>query len=392
VLNKYQNILAWALGIGIASFAFRSYYYPGLIIGLVTCVVVLFIMAVFILNDRERPKNVLGSKFVYIPLAIIALSIIFSAIVNYTTADALFMQIIIAVVFFGVYLACRILGEKVFKPFAVAVVVEAASVVVNSLILHYGIHNGGFSSILDYNTAIALMSFGAVVAVFYKQWVIVTIASVGIFFTGSEEGILVLAIILLAIIIRRDFSKKILLPIGLVAVIVVLGVIPFNYTKMLYAVPIDKVTMILYQKHNEESLAVTLERDNHTDVANPENFEIPLDYPLNGRIRFSKIAIDNWNWLGSGYVLNPVDSKDFAAYNVPLVVAQQTGIWSGIVWVFVTIYCLVKTKWKYAFVALIALSLVDNFVWCQLGIFWWALIGVSTVSERKSDLMFRGVR
>jgi hypothetical protein len=269
-------------------------------------------------------------------------------------------------------------------------VVENTSLILYSIIL-YRVHNGGFASMLDYNTAIGLLIIGAIVSVWKKQWVIVAIASVGVFLTGSEEGLFVLAIILLTIIIRRDFSRRILFPIGAILIIAVLGLVPFNYTRTIYAVPIDKVTELISHKHNEQSIIVASNPENHTDVAIPSKFNIPFDFVLNGRLSFSKIGRDNWNWLGSGYVLNPVDLKDYAIYNVPLVVAQQIGIVGGLAWIFVTIYCLVKTKWKYAFIAILALSCFDNYIFCQLGIFWWSLAGVSTVSMRKSDLIFKGV-
>jgi len=54
-------------------------------------------------------------------------------------------------------------------------------------------------------------------------------------------------------------------------------------------------------------------------------------------------------------------------------------------------YCAVRTRWKYAFVAVLALSVWDHFIWTQFAPLWWALVGVATVSEVKSDLIFKGV-
>jgi hypothetical protein len=394
MFTKYQNILAWVLGIGVVSFAFRNYFYPGILIGLVLCIAVLFIMFVLILNDKNRPKNVLGSKLVWIPLLIISLSIIVSGIsvyLNNKNASDLFIRIVIAVVFFGVYLACRIFGEKVFRPFAIAVVIETSSVVVNSLILHYGIHNGGLASFTDYNVAIALLLFGAIVSIFYKQWIIVAIASVGIFFTGAEEGIFALAIISLVILIRRDFSKRILLLVGLVVIIVILGITPFSYTRDLYAQPIDKISELITHKHNKQSVEVSVAAPKYIGVSSPNSYNNKLDYILNGRLNMMEKALDNLKPLGSGYVMNPVDPIDNAIYNVPLVIVQQVGVLAGIAWVFVTILCLVKAKWKYVFIALIALSCFDNFIFCQLGAWWFCLVGISTTSMRKSDLIFKEI-
>jgi hypothetical protein len=388
VLNKYQNILSWVLGIGIVSFAFRNYFYPGILIGLVLCIATLFIMSILIINDTNRPKNVLGSKWVWIPLLIICLSIIVAGIANYTTSRALLTEVIISASFFGVYLACRILGEKVFKPFAIAVVIETASLVLYSLIL-YRVHNGGFISMHDYNMAVGLLLIGGLVSVWKKQYWIITIALVGIFLTGAEEGILATAIMFLAIIIRRDFSKKILIPIGAVAIVALLGLVPFNYTRTIYATTIDKTSELFTHKHVEQSVIVAENKKNHTDIFVPSQYNTMLDFALNGRLAFDEVAIQRWNWFGSGYVMNPVDLTDYPIYNVPMVVAEQIGILGALAWLFVTFFCLIKTKWKYAFIAVLALGLVDNFMFCEWGIVWFCLVGVSTISARKSDLMFK---
>ena len=389
MLKKYENILSWVFGIGIVSFAFRNYFYSGIMIGLVLCIAVLFITTILIINDKDRPKNILGSKWVWVPLLIICLSIVTAGIANFTTSRALFTDVIIAASFFGTYLICRILGDKVFKPFSIAVVIEAASVVLYSLVLHYGIHNGGWASYRDYNVADALMVIGAIVSVGKKQWWIVTITLIGVFFTGAEEGLLALAIILVVVFIRRDVSWRLALSVGIVAVIAVLGLKPFNYTTDLYAMPIDQVTELVSHHHNPQAVAFAKIESNDTGLSAPDLHPSTIDYISNSRWQMALTAFRNWNWLGSGYVMNPVDSVNNAIYNVPLVVAQQVGVWAALAWLFVVFFCLIKTKWKYAFVALLAFALMDNLIFCQLGLWMFALAGVSTVSVIKSDLMFK---
>ena len=393
MLNKYQNILAWVLGIGIVSFAFRSFFYPGILIGLVLCITVLFITAVFIVNDTNRPKNILGSKWVWIPLLIICVSIVFSAFVNHFTSQAIFMEAIIAATYFGTYLACRIFGEKVFKPFSVAVIIETVSLIVYSLFI-YKIHNGGIAGIANYNMAIGLLVIGGVVSIFYKQWWLVTIALIGIFLTGAEEGMFAVAIMFIVVLIRRDFSAKIWLPIGVLLVIIGLGVFPFNYTKMLYATPIDDVSVLISHKHTADISTVQkigLKADIPVNVDTPSQFKIPLDYELDGRLAFMGEAFQKWDWLGTGYQINPVDYLDYTIYNVPLVVAQEVGVLAAAAWLFVVIFCLVKTKWKYAFIAILVLSLLDNFMFCEFGVVVFAIAGVATASTRESDLIFKKV-
>jgi hypothetical protein len=384
-----DNILAWLLGIGVVLFAFRTTVFNGILVGLVICLLVVFFL---LRQSKYWTKETLGSKYVYIPLAVISASIIVSGIYQYTqngVMDTLITRIAVGFLFFGVYLSARILGEKIFKPFAIAVVVETVSVVVFSLIINYGIHNGGLVSVTDYNTAVALLLFGAIVSIFYKQWVITSVAVVGIFFTGAEEGIIAVAIIFITILIRRDFSKKLLIPICSIIIIAFLGLVPFSYTRTLYAMPIDKASILLTHKHNEQSLQVFKTPSKNTTITEPDTFKSKYDYLLNGRFSIMFKALNNLKPLGSGYVLNPVDNTDSPIYNVPLVILQQVGGLAALAWVFLTIYCLIKTKWRYAFIALIGLGLFDNYVWCQLGVWWFIIVGISTVSNIKSDLIFK---
>lgn len=385
---KLETYYAWILGFGLASFGFRNQYYPGISIGICLCIVVV----AFVLLDRKNwRKEILGSKYVYIPVIIILASIIISGFyqfsINKDTAS-LFARIMIAVLFFGVYLASRKYGESIFKPFAIAVVVETASLIGFSFV--YGIHNGGFAATTAYNVASALLLFGAIVSIFYKQWLVVTIALIGLCLTGAEEAVVGVIVIGITILIRRDFSKKLLVPIGLLLVVGILGIYPFNYTIRLYAVPIDKITLLITGHHNERALSMP--HMTTSDTLTPEAFNGNLDYMLHGRLQVLDKAFQEWQWLGSGYVVNPVDAVDNPIYNVPLVIAQQIGIIGALAWLFLIIYCLIKTKWKYAFIAIIAMGLFDNIMWCQFGIYLFALVGVSTVSERKSDLIFREVK
>lgn len=380
--------MAWVLGIGVASFAFRNVFYQGMSIGFaLSLIIILWVL----MDKRNRNKETLGSKFVYIPLIIISLSMIVAGFARYID-DRIFADLIaritLALYFFAIYLTSRVLGDKVFKPFAIAVIIESISVVFYSLILNYGIRNGGFASLYDYNPAVGLLLFGGIISIFYKQWIIVTIALLGIFFTGAEEGIVGVAIVFAAILIRRDFSRKILLPIILIIVVITLGVYPFNYTKKLYANPIDKTTLVLTGQHNKEAAGIITKTQGEQTI-NPESYINKYDYVLNNRVNFLVDGLKNLKPLGSGYVMNPVDEKDKPIYNVPLVIMQQVGLLAALAWVFVTIYCLIKTRWRYAFIALIALGLLDNFVFCQLGVFWWCLVGVATVSLRKNDFMFK---
>ena len=76
-------------------------------------------------------------------------------------------------------------------------------------------------------------------------------------------------------------------------------------------------------------------------------------------------------------------------HNVPLVIVDQIGPLAGFAWLFITIFCLVKTKWKYAWSAVLVLSVFDHYIWTQFAPYWWALVGISTTVAIKNDYIFK---
>lgn len=324
-----------------------------------------------------RHKFSLGPKLVYIPLLIISIMIIVSAIANFTTLKDFGGTTFMAVFLFTFYLIGRIVGKEIFKPFAWVVVIESVSVVVYSLIIKYGFQNGGVQSLTNYNIATALLVFGSIVAVINRQWILVGIASVGLFFTGSEEGLVAFAIMFVVFLIRKDFSRRLWFIVAVLTIIAIIGFVPFTYTQSLYANPINNVNQLIF--HTDSPL---VEQYYHND---PSKFGSTADYILRDRYTLDKMG---WNLslIGTGYVLEPLWT---VPTNSPLIVVYQIGIIGAILWTFLTFYGLFKTKWRYAFIVIIGLSLTDNYFWAQLGIWWFTLLGVSTLPELKSDLIFK---
>jgi len=95
--------------------------------------------------------------------------------------------------------------------------------------------------------------------------------------------------------------------------------------------------------------------------------------------------------LGDGYMLT--EFKPNTVHNVPLVIVQQLG-WPGILaalaWLWVGLWCLIKTRWKYAWITILALSVFDHYIWTQLAPWWWAVVGASAIVKIENDYIFRG--
>lgn len=364
-----NKIWAWLIGIGLVFFAIHNPNQPLKeyaflpVVGLAISLIVIML----VLSDNWRRLD-FGSKWIWIPLVCIGGSIAMSGFVNGESLGSRVAPLLFAFYLFGVYLVGRILKDELFAPFSFAVVVGAVGCVVCGL-LYPGQMTGGFISPTNYDIAAGLMIFGVVVGIWKWRWWLSAIALVGLFFCGAPEGLFGIGVLLVAILIRRDWSKKILLPLGIVALVAVAW-FSLGYGQSLYSYTVWQVT-------GEESLAP---QGVSVDASRPM-------YGLAGRWEVAKSAMSDINLFGHEYTITNFNENP--VHNVPLVIVEQVGVLAGVAWLFLTIFCLIKTKWKYAWIAVIALSMFDHFMWTQVAPWFWVLVGVSTASTVKSDLIFK---
>jgi hypothetical protein len=368
-----NKIWSWLIGIGLVLFAIHNPNQPLLeyaflpVVGLA----ISLLSAFFVLSDNWRHLD-FGSKWLWIPLACVGLSIAVSGFVNGSGWGERVAPLLFAIYLFGIYLAARILRDDLFAPFSFAVILAAIGCVVYG-IMHPGQLTGGFVSPTNYDIAAGLLVFGVVVGVWRWRWWLSVVALVGLFFTGAPEGIIGVGILFLAVLIRKDWGRRILLPIGII-LIVAIAWFGLGYGQKLYAYTAWNVTGGVLPTKPEASPSKT------------QRYFSP--YPqLVYRCDVIEERMSDVGPFGHGYEVTHF--TDYTVHNIPAVAVDQVGPLAGVAWLFVTIYCLVKTKWKYAWTAVIALSLVDHYLWTQVAPWWWALAGASTASVVKSDLIFR---
>jgi len=310
-------------------------------------------------NIRELT---LGSRWVYIPLLIIVASIIISSLMS--GASNKFALALFAPTLFALYVLGRYYGEVIFKPFLYGVIIVSTSLVIGGII-NPGIKQGGLISPTNYDMATGFLVFGALVCVWKKQrWWITTIALVGLFFTGAEEAMFAVAVVCLTILIRRDWSKRLLLPIAVVLLCLVIAT-PLGVIGKLY-----------------ESVSGRVED------ATEGNWLQATGYRLTGNWMLSDLEP-----FGTGYYVSWDD--DYIGkipHNVPLIIVEQIGIAGALAWCVVAGYCLIKTKWKYAWIGLLSLCVFDHFIWSMCAPWFWVLAGVSTASDIKNDYIFKNER
>ncbi len=391
-----DKVWAYIIGTSLVLFAIHNPLQPlkeylflpviGLAFGLLATIVVL---------QDNKEKITLGHKGIYIPLMIIVASIAISGFVNGQGLAAKVTPALFGAFMFGVYLASRILGSRVFVPFTWAVIIGSLGIIAFGFI-NQGIKTGGYIfSPTNYDIATGFLVFGLLVSSLNNRWWLSSIALVGLFFTGAEEGLFATAVVLVIILIRRDWSKKILLPVSAL-VVTIIACSSIGITQALYFPTVEK-TAQAKEAIEETPIGKALDKVIPNIITTPIDKALPIESPEEFDELLNEATghrwIDHWRIppikpFGYGYNINSFYQG--IPHNVPLIITHQIGIVATIAWLWIVIYCAFKTKWKYAWIGLIALSVFDHFIWTQAAPWFWALAGVSSAHSTKSDYIFKG--
>ena len=365
--------------------------------------VLIMATCLFLLNHWDALKSVgWGDKRIVIPMLVIVISIGLSGI----TADGWNNKVAplgMGLFLFAAYLASRVLGKELFKPLAIGAGIACLGVIAYNLV-HFdvvaklwvfdpSVITGGYMFENNYDILVGYVVLGAVLAMWKWQWALVSLCLVGLFLSGSPEGVFAVGVIGAVVLLRRDWGKRLVLT--LVPVIVVaITLFAFGYGQEKY----DYVWQIIANEPTIES-STGKPLPNHDVLKDTAQVVPDRDIEdgvstLGYRIQVIKHSLSNIKPFGEGYNLTDF-GKAPNVHNVPLVLIQQLGypgILAALAWSWVSIYCLVRTRWKYAWVAIIfALSPFDHYVWSQLAPLWPTIVGASTTDSIANDYIFKEV-
>lgn len=364
-------------------------------------------VAMLVVLQERKSEITLGDRRIWIPLLVIvggmAASGFAQLVAGEVTVQESFVPLAFGVYLFGLYLVARLLREELFAPFAGAVVIESISCVVWGL-THWGLRNGGLVGPTNYDMAAGFLILGVLVSAVRRQWWLSAVAVVGLAFGGAEEAMVAIAVLVVVMLARRDWGRRMMLPVG-VAVMGMVVLFAFGLGQSLYSPAAKKMgdirsfaagEKIEHEITNPFGMEV-LEYPRYFETRDGgEWFQVEYDYEwedaldniTNWRWTQYKRAAKEFSWFGNGLSITMFNF--YTVHNVPYCIVDQVGPFAAVAWVFVTIFCLVKTRWKYLWTAVIALSLLDHYLWTQIAPWWWVFVGVSSVSERQSDLIFKG--
>ena len=321
----------------------------------------LLITTLFLIANRwSLIKSVgLGPKYIWIPLAVISGSAVLRLLIQQdmgTLAGALFMSSM-----FGLYVVSRKYGEKALSFFMPVVIIGAISIVVQFFVTDQPKNPGLFS---NYATAAQFLVFGWLVSPRKHQWWLSAVVIVGLLISGAEEGLFYIAILGAAILIRRDWGRRILLPVGVVALVLIGG---------------------LSTGHIQDSRAVSMIKDTYRAVTDKTLTQVERDELLN--------KATNERWLHGWRLHRPIQPLGYGVtvtyhykdtpHNIALLIIDQLGPAAMIAWFAAVIGGIRKTKWKYGFLSLILFGMFQPFVWTMMAPYMWVMSGAATTSVRS---------
>ncbi len=266
--------------------------------------------------------------------------------------------------------SARVLGVELLKPIGIVAVIGGISVVVAAVLGGFA-RTGGMYQSVNYNLAMGAIGMGAVLWRFKYQWVVLCIALLGMLFTGSDEAFVVIAVVGLAVIVRRDWNWKCAV-VGAVDLLLA-GLVAFTGVGRLW----ETVPAIARAAIGSEKSSDSLSEAQRMAVVSWKT-----------RIQTVSDSLRDIKLFGHGYA--PDNVKYTTVHNVPLRVLYEIGPLGMLSWLWVVGYGLWKTTWKYAFTAVIGMSVFDHFLWTQLAPYFWVLLGVCSY-YKKPDIIFRKV-
>lgn len=333
-------------------------------------VILLSTVLVLVGYKWEAWKKVgLGPRIVWVPLAVIAGSAVLRLAVQpdlHTLAGSMFM-----VCMFALYVVSRVYGEKALSFFMPVVVMGGISVIVQAIIAPHSVGNSGIFN--NYATASQFLVFGWLVSPHRHQWWLSALVGTALFATGAPEAILYGIVIGAYILIRRDWSRKTLLPIGVLTGLIVIST-SLGVAQALW----DRAFTMAdagYRAVTDASIS-------------PEERSDLLDVALNGRWSYGWSVQRPIQPLGYG--LEITYHSVLTPHNIILLVTDQLGPLGACAWVVAVGGGMKKTKWKYAFLALLLFGVFQPFVWTMMAPYMWTMAGAATTSLRGS-YVFRGM-
>jgi hypothetical protein len=290
-------------------------------------------------------KLTLGSKWVWLPMLVIILSAWARGVLYGDWPGAVFLSVM-----FALYLYSR--TENLLKAFFPATIIGAISVIVVGIV-YPGLCSAGILASLpgprpfqtNYNIAAGFLVFGLLVYKGRYKWQLGTLVLAALFFTGSSEALLLISVLVVTMIIRKDWNwRKVAITSGIILPVIMLWTV-FGLS------PWGRAFGILTGDRVNIGEAITTRGWAYQDT-------------------LSSIQL-----LGHGFSLFEVSNQ--TVHNVPLIILDQLGIAAALAWTTATVYLLIHSKQKYLWIVFITMGIFDHYTWDNAAVWWWVIAGAN---------------
>ena len=267
-----------------------------------------------------------------------------------------YLMAMVLVVMLLCYLLGTVLGRRILWAFLPAAAAQAVAILVQ-----YMTDPHRYLSGLTFyaHIHVPLMLFAALFAPSrWRPFALGAALAVSII-SGSEEWLPAIVAIAITMLITMDWNRRVLLTAAPVA-IVLLVVITTGMGSILYP-------------------RLTAER-----------FSSP-DEVL--KMRDEVYAAAYWEWGESPLTMSFGTGADYALggdsiHNAPIKVAHDLGLWAALAWLGMTLWLSIRSRYRYAFAIILALSMIDNYFWTYLFPWYWCLAGIAAVDRTRDDHIF----
>jgi hypothetical protein len=373
--NRVATVLVIGLWLFIAVDRRIVYSYPGFMtISTVGEFILLIACFYLVMTDIDGFRKIgLGPKCIWIPLAVIAGSAIIRALIS---PDVVSTGMPIAgaylmVGMFGLYLVCRKYGEQSLRLFMPATIIGAISIIIQAIIYN---HSGNSGLLPNYATASEFLIFGWLVSPQNQQWWLSGIVMTGLFFTGAPEAIFYATVIGIVLLIRRDWSRKILLPLGALS-LCLLTCTPIGTTWNLWGRS--------YLMANDAYIALT-----DGDLTQIQKDDL-MNRALDERWKDTWVLHRPIQPLGYGVRTN--SHNLYTPHNIVLLMTDELGPVASAAWLAMIAGGIWKTKWRYGYLSLLLFGVFQPFIGTEMIPYVWALNGAATSSSTKTSYIFKDI-
>ncbi len=263
------------------------------------------------------------------------------AIINGSTVSNIILLPLYGLIMLG---ALQLRNNRGFTIFTLLVLAEVVSTIVMSFQRSES-GNGGLIDSANYNLAAGLILIGFLLSSDKYKWIIFPLVVIGAFLTSGEEALVLLGTLIIVIIIRQDWSKKVM-PSLLIALVCIVLLLCFHQPERLYVAITDQVNVVKGQATTHDL--------------------------VRGRYEGYELAITTPTVLGHEF---NVEWDTNTIHDVPLRVMYDLGI-LGLLAFLVILVVWVKDAPIYVGASVVAMMLFDHYLWTQIGAWLWVLFGL----------------